>query len=299
MLWTANSPYVAWLAYMVAAYTLYFISLRWTDNGNHVPLTRGNFGKEESLLDVVRRFWSVPTAKVLVGMVVAMWGIRFAIGGWTWFDLAGAMIVVLGWPIVEWITHVFVLHSKPRKIFGFTYDSVFAQIHRSHHRHPYHPVHGIVPVVSLVVYALIVPGFLFLLFRWPRPATMSACVVTMVLRYEFWHTLFHSSYKPRSAWFRHLRDHHLWHHFQHENYWYGVTSATGDILLGTNPDPKAVGKSPTARTLNHWEPGWAMVNAEATPATATAKAAATAVPQSHVVLAAPATSSQHSAAAAS
>jgi hypothetical protein len=253
MLWGEYPPsvFLYWLAFMTGAYVVFLISKRFTDSGKEIPLARGNFGREISLAEAVLGFFRNPTAFMFAVLVVSMWSLRIYLANWSWFDLLVGALVVVGWPIVEWIVHVFILHAKPRKIFGFTYDPLFAQIHRAHHRNPYHPKFGIVPPATLIQYGLLIPGVLFIFFRWPRPVTMGALVATLAFRYELWHYLIHSAYKPKSKWFRKLRDRHWWHHFQHEGYWYGITTTAGDVLLGTNPDPKSVPLSPTVRTLGY------------------------------------------------
>lgn len=254
MFWSENPPYLAWLAYMAAAYAVFIVSQRFTDSGSQIGLGRGNFGKEISLRQAVLGYLSHPTAFCFFCLLIGMWAWRVFIANWSWLDLLVATFVVVIWPIVEWVVHVMILHARPRKIFGYSYDPLFAQIHRAHHRDPYHPSFGIVPPASLVQYFLLIPGVLFLLLRWPRPITMGAMVATMAFRYELWHYLIHSAYKPKSKWFRRLRDEHWRHHFQHEGYWFGITTRGGDVLFRTNPDPKTIPRSPTARTLGHDRP---------------------------------------------
>src|SRR5262245_22059806 len=249
MLWSAHPTYVAWLVYMAASYALFVIAKIWTDTGEGIPPTQGNFGKEQSFWQTVCGFLCNPTAAVFLTLVVAAWSVRVAIGRWHWLDLIAAMVTVAVWPFVEWIAHVVVLHSQPRKLFGIRFDSIFAKIHRAHHRHPYHPTFGVVPVTTLIQYFLIVPGIIFLFLLWPRSFTMAAMAATLAFRYELWHYFYHSAYKPKSAWFRRLRDRHLWHHFQDEGYWFGVTTTGADVLLRTNPDPKSVPRGPTVRTV--------------------------------------------------
>lgn len=260
MIWTSDYPYIAfpesevllsWVAFMGLSYALFIISKRFTDNGKHVVVERTNFGKEISLRQALWGYFKHPTASLFLALVVGMWSLRIYIGNWTWRDLLTGGLIVFFWPIVEWVVHVHILHARPRKIFGFTYDPLFAQIHRAHHRNPYHPDYGIVPAATLVQYCLLIPGVFFIFIVWPRPLTMGAMAATMAFRYELWHYLIHSAYKPKSKWFRKLRDRHWWHHFQHEDYWYGITTMAGDVVFRTNPHPKDVPLSPTVRTLGH------------------------------------------------
>ncbi len=249
MLWTADPAYLYWLAFMAAAFGMFALSKRITYTGNDVPVTRGSVGREISLVQAMRDFLNNPTMAALVAMACFAWGFRIYVGQWGWRDAVAIVIVAILWPFAEWVTHVLVLHARPYRFLGIKFDSVFAQIHRAHHRNPYDVKFGAAPPAALVQYGMIIPGILAMLVLWPRSITMSAMMITMVCRYEWWHHLIHSSYKPKSRWFRKLRDHHWWHHFQDEHNWYGVTSTGGDRLFRTNPDPKSVSRSETCRTL--------------------------------------------------
>lgn len=251
MIWTADAQYLNWLVFMAIAYGAFVVSKRFTDNGHSIPLQRGTFGTEVSLRQAILGFLSHPTALCFFLLVIGFWALRFYIGNWTWFDAIAIALWVFFWPLIEWVVHVRILHARPKKIFGFNYDPLFAKIHRAHHRDPHHPHFGIVPIATLVQYFFLIPGVLFFIILWPRPITAGAVIATLAFRYELWHYLIHSSYKPKSKWFRRMRDRHLWHHFQHEGYWYGITTRAGDMLLRTNPDPKDVPLSPTVRTLGH------------------------------------------------
>ena len=60
----------------------------------------------------------------------------------------------------------------------------------------------------------------------------------------------HTRYRPRTRLYRTLARRHRLHHFRNEHYWLGVTSNTGDRLLGTLPKHKTdVPLSETATTL--------------------------------------------------
>src|SRR5262245_54915794 len=98
MLWSANPPYLAWLAFMAAAYAISVLAKRWTDAGDGMPLTHSNFGKELTFWQTLRGFLSNPTASLFVVLVAAAWAVRVAIGRWHWLDLVVAAITVGIWP---------------------------------------------------------------------------------------------------------------------------------------------------------------------------------------------------------
>jgi hypothetical protein len=80
-------------------------------------------------------------------------------------------------------------------------------------------------------------------------ATGVVCHLALSLHYEVVHYLIHTRVVPRTAYYRGLWRSHRLHHFRNEHYWFGVTRVEADRWLRTDPDPRAVPSSPTARTL--------------------------------------------------
>ena len=186
-------------------------------------------------------------------MVIA-WGARVAVGSISWWDLAIALGIIAFWPIQEWLIHVFILHFRPRTILGRSVDLHVAEKHRLHHTAPWVLSDVFVPIRTLLrVLFLGLPAFV-LVWSIFLPLSIGltgvAVFATFGLVYEWIHYLVHTGWKPRSKWYRKLWQHHRWHHFKNENYWYGVSRLEGDMLLGTAPDSSEVETSPTARNLD-------------------------------------------------
>lgn len=71
-----------------------------------------------------------------------------------------------------------------------------------------------------------------------------------LLYYEHVHFAAHRpGSRPWTAWSRHMKKYHLWHHYKHERHWYGVTSPVFDHAFGSHAHPEDVAQSPTVRTL--------------------------------------------------
>ena len=70
-----------------------------------------------------------------------------------------------------------------------------------------------------------------------------------VFFYETTHMASHVPYVPKTRYGQYMRKFHLWHHFQNEHYWFGVTHPLLDGVFGTWKHSKDVDRSPTARTL--------------------------------------------------
>jgi sterol desaturase/sphingolipid hydroxylase (fatty acid hydroxylase superfamily) len=72
----------------------------------------------------------------------------------------------------------------------------------------------------------------------------------ILLSYEWCHFLIHTPYRPRRRYYKAIWRNHRLHHYKNERYWFGVTSVVGDRVIGTDPDQRAVQRSPTARSLH-------------------------------------------------
>ncbi len=150
----------------------------------------------------------------------------------------------------EWLIHVFILHAKPRVVFGRTLDFQVPRAHRAHHRDPWNYQILFIPLRAFI-YSL---PLLVLLWLALMPTTALALTgiaghLALALHYEWIHLLIHTRVQPRTAAYRRLWRNHRLHHFKNERYWFGVTRLGADRLLRTDPEPEAVTISKTARTL--------------------------------------------------
>lgn len=172
-------------------------------------------------------------------------------------DLA-ALAVTLGLTgTVEWVIHKFLLHApadslRMRKLKTGTG-------HRQHHLDPndidwilLSRVDAITFLVALAAFSALwgLPLFVALDAN-IGPSYLSALTLACLglAHYEWTHLMVHARYRPRLAFYASLARHHRLHHFRNEGYWLGVTSNSGDRLLGTLPAKGDVPLSATARSL--------------------------------------------------
>jgi hypothetical protein len=197
-----------------------------------------------------KEFWSMPSPPVIVAPLLLALAIRIFLGDWTIWDAVIPLVLIALEPFVEWLIHVYVLHWKPRPIFGKMRDPYVAKKHRMHHSDPRLAKWIFVP--KPVLYRLI-PGatiLYFLIFRDLRYGlTATAAGLGILLTYEWTHFLIHSRYQPKTRLYRYIWRAHRLHHYKNENFWFGVTMHLGDHVLGTFPDKNEVETSPTCRTL--------------------------------------------------
>ncbi|HJR45077.1 MAG TPA: sterol desaturase family protein [Actinomycetota bacterium] len=203
-----------------------------------------------TLSQEIRFFASQTNAQLIAGSLALVAVVRLAIGGWRWPDLiiVGAFIALE--PFIEWMIHVFILHWKPKQLFGRKVDPLLARKHRAHHRDPRRtdwifipfPVLLQVIPISMLLYLLIMPTLRLAL-------TTAVTGLAILLTYEWTHYLIHSRYKPKSRLYKFVWRAHRLHHFKNENYWFGVTMHAGDFVLGTFPAKEDVETSATCKTL--------------------------------------------------
>jgi hypothetical protein len=193
-----------------------------------------------------------PSPWMLAATVTGGLTARLLNGDWRVSDGLLPVIMVVLFPVYEWLIHVFVLHWKPRRIGRVKLDSILARDHRRHHADPRN-----VPLVFIPWRAMlsIVPATVAIsLFAFPRLGlglTFLVAISTAGLIYEWVHFLVHTDYRPVTRLYRAVWNNHRLHHYKNEHYWFTVTSAgNADRLFRTYPDPASVPKSRTARNLH-------------------------------------------------
>jgi len=180
---------------------------------------------------------------------------RVAVGDFSLRDVLPLVGIALYWPVQEWLIHVFILHAKPKRIFGRTIDFRVPRKHRAHHREPWRLELLFIPMHSFAYSIPIMLALWWLVTPTPALAlTGITAHLALALHYEWVHFLVHTRVQPRTAYYQRLWKNHRRHHFKNEHYWFGVTMLGGDRLLRTAPELASVPTSPTARTLESAQP---------------------------------------------
>jgi hypothetical protein len=203
-----------------------------------------------TLAEAVPVFLRHASPRVLIACLALAAAARAWVGGWSIRDLVPLAGILLYWPIQEWLIHVFILHARPKRVFGRTVDFRVPRKHRAHHREPWRLDLLFIPLHSFLYSIPILLALWWLVT--PTPALALTGVTAhfaLALHYEWVHFLVHTRVQPRTALYRRLWKNHRRHHFKNEHYWFGVTMLGGDRLLRTAPDVADVPTSPTARTL--------------------------------------------------
>jgi sterol desaturase/sphingolipid hydroxylase (fatty acid hydroxylase superfamily) len=198
-----------------------------------------------------RLFTRFLSARVIVVYFVATVAVRVSMGRFAWHELIGPAVILVLEPFIEWTIHVFLLHYKPKTMFGRHVDPYVARKHRAHHSEPRDVALVLLPA-RVPIIALPIAVLLTALLGGDDPkgaATTLAFGFFMLLTYEWTHFLIHSKFRPRRVYYRVIWRNHRNHHFRNENYWFGVTMDFADRVLRTAPERDAVPVSPTAKNL--------------------------------------------------
>ena len=202
-----------------------------------------------------REFWRHPSPWMIASVLVTAAVARVAVGGVGLVDLVLPLAMVASFPFVEWVVHVVVLHWRPRRVAGVTIDPLVSRKHREHHVDPRDLPLVFIPWQVLLQLLVVAVAATVLAFdRLATGLTFLVALSAIGFVYEWMHYLIHSDYRPVGDLYRAVWRNHRLHHYKNENYWFTVTTAgTSDRVLGTCPDPAAVGTSPTARDLHGME----------------------------------------------
>ena len=203
----------------------------------------------QTLRRATATFCRQPSPLIIGAVLAASVAGRVYVGGYSWWDLLPAGVILSAQPFTEWLIHVFILHFKPRALTGRRIDPLVSKKHRLHHADPKDLGLVFIPLQTLVGLLAGTAAVLLLPFPLGRGLSGLVAAYAMTLAYEWTHYLIHSAYRPRHRPFRYVWRAHRLHHFRNEHYWFGVTMHAADHLLGTFPEKKAVELSSTARTL--------------------------------------------------
>ena len=188
--------------------------------------------------------WLIALFVLICGAVRVHWG---PLG---WGDAIVAVALVAYFPVNEWLIHVFMLHYKPRKIFGYTVDFYLPVTHRRHHADPWNPEWVFIPRHIHYTTPITIAVILWVLWPWKELAMTGVTVYLLLgLHYEWVHFLAHIPWCPDIGYYQRRVREHRYHHFRNENYWWGVSMGMGDRIFRTAPPVETVGRTGTTSTV--------------------------------------------------
>ncbi len=168
--------------------------------------------------------------------------------------LASVVVAFFLYPVVWYVLHRYVLHSKHMWRSPLT-AGVWKRIHYDHHSDPnnlkvlFGALYTTLPTVALATMPV---GYL--LAGWPGALAALCGGVVQTCVYEFFHCIQHLGYQPKWQWVRKMKKFHMAHHFHNENGNYGITNLWWDRRLGTFYEgAKDMPRSPTVFNLGYTE----------------------------------------------
>jgi len=205
-----------------------------------------------SMNDLIKAYFTFYAIQAYIALaVVAIITASVLATGWIGPVIAAAAIVIV-YPVVWYLLHRFVLHSQYLYRWKQT-ATVWKRIHFDHHQDPHSldVLFGALYTTLPTIFSFTVPiGWAIAGPAGAAAAFASGLVITCI--YEFVHCIQHLNFKPKNKWLKHMKEHHLLHHFHHEDGNYGITSFGVDKALGTYYDKaKDRPRSPTVYNLGY------------------------------------------------
>jgi len=210
-----------------------------------------NLGKM-TLRELVVAYFTYPAIQVYLLIATAALVALGFVGGSPLGLLVAAAVTVFVYPLVWYVLHRWVLHSRFLYKWSGT-AALWKRIHFDHHQDPYKlevlfgALWNTLPTIALVTlpigYAIAGPGGAL--------AAFSAGLFTTCF-YEFCHCIQHLNYKPRYEFLRRMKQLHLAHHFHNETGNFGITNFMWDRLFGTwYASAKDISRSATVMNLGY------------------------------------------------
>lgn len=141
---------------------------------------------------------------------------------------------ILFWTLTEYIIHRYVFHYQPKTELG---QRIHFLSHGIHHDYPKDPMRLVMPPVISIPLALAFYGIFWLVFGSLYMAPFYAGFVLGYLAYDMIHYATHHFSMKQSRFSLWLKHYHSRHHYEDENYAYGVSSPLWDYIFRTQPKP--------------------------------------------------------------
>lgn len=199
-----------------------------------------------------RAYFTYPGVQIYLTLMIIALGGTVWFGGPLWPLAAAFASAIIGHPVIWYITHRFILHSKLLMRFEFT-ATLWKRTHYDHHQRPnelsvlFGGLHTTLPPIALIYGPI---GFYIAGSGGACLAIASGIFMTMF--YEYIHCIQHLGFMPKSKILQHVKRAHLLHHYHDENGNYSITAFWFDQLMGSYyPDASARPRSPTTRNIGY------------------------------------------------
>ena len=166
----------------------------------------------------------VPVVAYLLGKGIV--SVELTIPGVAMLFLTG----LLTWTLTEYLLHRFVFHYEPKTNLG---KQLHFLMHGVHHDYPNDSLRLVMPPVISLPLALAFYALFYLILGERQLPPFFAGFITGYICYDMIHyATHHASMKatPMGLW---LKQHHMRHHYQTDDLYYGVSTPLWDYVFGT------------------------------------------------------------------
>lgn len=184
---------------------------------------------ENPLLERLSHISPVTVLAVFLPATIASFLISLARGSGLLATVAWFVAGAVFWTIFEYTFHRFVFHFKPATPFRRRLQFV---MHGVHHQYPQDKSRLVMPVTVSVPTSLLML-WLFVTALGDGGWGFFCGFLAGYLAYDMLHYAVHHVKNPRYRWFRHIRQHHLAHHFRDTRRGFGVSSSFWDTVFCT------------------------------------------------------------------
>jgi len=173
-----------------------------------------------------------------VALSIIVFGVAFKIyTGISAVDISIVLVMFFTRSYVEWFFHRYVWHARSLKIGRYFFQNPIAVMHARHHQNPC-DITGLLfggKGVFLAFLAIIFSSYMVI---GDIGISMSLAIGFMIilLTYEWFHVLCHSSMAPRLSLLSKIIENHRVHHDENPRVCFSVSSLMADKLLGTTKD---------------------------------------------------------------
>jgi dihydroceramide fatty acyl 2-hydroxylase len=185
---------------------------------------------ESDFLEAASRVHPVTPFLFYIPTIIGI--LAWALGSGTTTPGRVAAFVPLGivtWQLMEYAIHRGWFHWEGSGRFSRRVHDI---VHGYHHHYPDDGLRLVMPPSASLPLAFLVAGILWTFGRPDVTVPLYCGIVAGYLWYDFLHYSVHH-HKPRTAWGRALRAHHLAHHFACPDRNFGISHRWVDRLLGT------------------------------------------------------------------
>jgi dihydroceramide fatty acyl 2-hydroxylase len=163
--------------------------------------------------------------------------IALGVLGWALVQGVSSPVMALGFVPAGWVTWQLMEYFIHKGLFHWEGNSPLTRklhdiLHGYHHKYPDDDTRLVMPLGASIPLAILIAAGLYAVHRPDATIPFWVGIVLAYLWYDFTHWSTHYR-KPRTAWGKGIRSHHMAHHFNDSGKNFGISHKWIDVVLGT------------------------------------------------------------------